>query len=181
MLKREKKGVNMVFIELTQGRVAIIDKKDEAEVRKYKWYYEKPSKPGYTGYAASKSGKHKIYLHRLILARKLGRELNGRKEISEHKNNNGLDCRRVNLRPGTHSLNGANRMPRADNPLGISGISLDKRNGRYIAYYFIKSKKKHLGSYKRLEDAVMARKAKEIELYGEYAYSASSDRRGRLV
>ncbi len=146
-------------IELSKGTVAIIDKEDNSE---FKWYY------GGNGYAVRKNRTEgMVYLHRWVMERKLGRKLK-RSEHVDHISGQRLDCTRNNLRVCSMAQNIANSKIRTDNTSGARGVSLDSRNGNYVAHYYIKGKKHHIGSFKTKEEAIKARRDKEIELYGEF-------------
>lgn len=156
----------MKILQLTQGQIALVDDEDFNDM---KWYY------GSNGYANRKPYKGKgELLHRWVMERVLGRKLK-KGEYVEHKNGFRLDCQRSNLRICNQSQNGANAKIRSDNKTGAKGVALDKRNGRYVAYYFIKSRKHHLGSYGTLEEARLARRRKELKMYGEYALQDRED------
>lgn len=149
----------MQVITLTKGMTTVVDDEDALPL---KWYY------GANGYAQRKSRKEKgTYLHRLVMERLLGRPLK-HGEYVDHINGNKLDNRRQNLRLSTMSQNLANGKIRSNNTTGVRGVSLDRRNGHYVAHYYIKSKKYHIGSYKTLEEAIKARRTKEIKLYGDF-------------
>ena len=82
-----------IKIPLTCGKVALIDPKDHDTVRKHKWQYTKSK--GSTGYATTwvrREGRPQIiYMHRLIMSPDAGL-------VVDHKNGDGLDNRRQNLR-----------------------------------------------------------------------------------
>jgi len=151
--------MGIVTIKLTQGKVAIIDEIDWSPT---KWYY---GGNGYAMHKTRKEGTH--YLHRWVMERALGRQL-GSKEYIDHISGVKLDCTRDNLRLCTMSENLANAKIRSDNTTGVRGVSLDNRNGHYTAQVYVNSKKVHLGSFKTVEEAIKARRDKEIEMYGEF-------------
>ncbi|MCI1859004.1 MAG: hypothetical protein LKI80_12700 [Sporolactobacillus sp.] len=57
------------------------------------------------------------------------------------------------------------RKVRADSGTGVKGVSLDKRTGRYRATLTIRRHRHYLGSFRRFEDAVQARKVAEEKYY----------------
>lgn len=75
------------------------------------------------GYAIKGSHVGERYAHRIVLARKLGRELLPG-ELCDHINRNKLDNRRENLRVADKSLNTINRNIRPDNTTGYIGVHL---------------------------------------------------------
>lgn len=85
----------MIKILLTQNRVALIDKIDYPRVSQYKWCV---SNHRNTSYAQAWINGKAIKMHSFIFGKRKGKEI-------DHKNGNGLDNRRSNLRFGTHSQN----------------------------------------------------------------------------
>lgn len=89
-------------IELTQGKVALVDEEDYARVSSYKWCYSVDGR-GATGYALrwTRRGEklrwksQKIRLHHYVLDRAPHELPPG--TIVEHKNQDSLDCRKSNL------------------------------------------------------------------------------------
>jgi len=102
-------------IPLTQGKVALVDDEDYAELMKYKWYAHK--RPNGCWYAVRKvprkgGGQKMIYMHRALMAGDSPLEV-------DHINGDGLDNRRANLRLTTTSGNQRNqKMHRAGRLVG---------------------------------------------------------------
>lgn len=75
----------------------------------------------------------------------------------DHKNRNSLDCRRRNLRPATHSQNGANRgKPRGSYSSRFKGVCWDSFCGRWKASLTVGTRHTHLG---RFDNEVAAARA----------------------
>lgn len=72
-----------------------------------------------------------------------------------------------NLRDVSHDINMKNKPKYRSNTTGISGVSIDKRCGKYRAYININGKQKGLGYFSTMEDAV---KARETALRNEGDY-----------
>lgn len=84
----------------------------------------------------------------------------------DHRNHNKLDCRRSNLRFVTPQINQVNRARlNTNNTSGARGVV--KRGSRWIAQITVKRACVYLGSFVAFEQAVTARRAAEIEHYGE--------------
>lgn len=83
------------------------------------------------------------------------------------------DNRLSNLRPATHSENGANKEPKRP---GLTGASFYKRTGRWQAY--IKKDGKHisLGYFDTAEEAHEAYKKAAVRLHGEFRHSSVKDK-----
>lgn len=75
-----------------------------------------------------------ILFHHLILAKKEGFEI-------DHKNGNGLDNRRKNLRYVTRAENNHNR-------IGVKGFYFDSWSGKWKAEIWINKRKHSLGRFK---------------------------------
>lgn len=88
------------LIKLTQGQFAIVDEQDFCNIVKYKWWVFKSKSPNsHRCYAQGWVDGKQIFMHNLIM---------GTKEI-DHRNHNGLDNRRNNLRKVTRSQNAFNQ------------------------------------------------------------------------
>jgi len=114
----------MIEVPLTQGKVALIDDEDNPLVSKYKWQAHRDSKANNTYYATTtirrSDGKRTtLQMHNLIL---------GCKRV-DHKDNNGLNNQRSNLRPATHSQNGANTGT-IRNKSGFKGVCFERDRWR---------------------------------------------------
>lgn len=90
-----------------------------------------------SGYAFTRvrKGKKNVTIHRIVLRRKLGRELTKLEEC-DHLNGDHLDKRRENLRSVTHEENQRNRHARLSNT-GYIGVHYEKDQNRYRAYMSI--------------------------------------------
>jgi len=161
------KGLScMRKIKLTQGKHALVDDADYEYLKQLKWRYY-PNRGSSTGYAISRfNGDRKvIYMHRVLLEPDL-------LEKVDHRNGNGLDNRRKNLRICTHAENTRNRRVSKNNTSGFTGVKRFKLKYTYkwratICYNW---KIISLGLFKLKSDAVKARKEAEKKLYGEFAY-----------
>jgi len=145
-------------IQLTQGKKATVSKEDYTFINQFRWSY---FRAGRSEYASTRINKKTVYMHRLIMVAQKGQEV-------DHKNNNGLDNRRTNLRICTSSQNKANQRLRVDNKTGYRGINFDKQTGKYRARISFNGKDYSLGRHKFLKDAVRARRA-ALTLHGEFA------------
>lgn len=101
------------------------------------------------------------YIHRLVT-----RAVNG--QVVDHINGDGLDNRRCNLRIVTPSQNHQNRKVKRTSTTGIKGVEL-RPSGKYRVNITVNGKRKHLGLFKTIAEAMAVRKNAECELFGSYA------------
>ena len=131
---------------------AIVDLEDLDKCLQYKWHV---AKGRHTAYAKTtlkgKKEKKEFYLHRFVT----GYEGN---LVIDHINGNGLDNRKENLRICSRSRNAMNLHRK------YQGVS-KRKSGRYRAVICNNYKKIHIGTYDTIEEALEARKAKELELF----------------
>lgn len=113
------------------------------------------------------NGKTRIlYLHRLILARMLGREL-VKGEQCDHINMVRTDNRRENLRLATNGQNNANKGAYKTNKLGVKGVvAMGKR---FQAHIGVGNKDHHLGTFDTIEEAHAAYLEAARRMHGEFA------------
>ena len=112
--------------------------------------------------------KNKIYrAHRLFWFLQTGHDPGAL--TVDHIDENKLNNKFCNLRLANKSQQEYNKYKRIDNTSGHRGVCWNKQKQKYYAY--IKDKKKiiNLGHYKTFEQAVAARQAKELELFGEFS------------
>ena len=159
-------GDNMAQIRLTQGKYAIVDDEYFDRLNGFKWCAHKNRK---TYYAVRNSKRQKgrrtfICMHREIL----GLKTSDGKD-TDHINGNGLDNRRVNLRPCTPSQNQHNRRSFCGTSK-YKGVSWHKRDKKWQAYIRLNGKLIHLGLFDSEIEAARAYDIKAKELFGEFAH-----------
>ncbi len=149
-------------IELTQGKVALVDDEDYAELSKHKWH---AAKIGKRWYASRNVGKRpyrrQVYMHRQILNPPPGFEC-------DHINGNGLDNRRCNLRVCTHSQNLQNQRI-GGGASEFKGVHWYKRDKIWHAQIKHSGKRHHLGVFTDETDAARAYDTAAREHFGNFA------------
>lgn len=153
--------------------VAIVDEVD-GDLTSMSWYVKNPNKHT-AQYAMNRSvrpnsngRKTNIYMHREVLERKIGRELQAG-EVVDHINGDGLDNRRGNLRVATVSQNSCNqRRQRRNTTSKYKGVAYYKRDNNWESYIKHHGKKYSLGRYKTEVEAYQAYVTKARELFGEF-------------
>lgn len=152
----------MLIIPLNKGMFAKVDDEDFERAIQHHWIAEE--RPN-TCYASSDLGlgKHvqRVRLHRFIL------RLEGPFPHVDHKNRNGLDCQKDNLRLATVRQNSCN-YTRPVGRTGFRGVAL--KGGRYYVKIRLPSGvRTSFGGYKTPEEAAMAYDRAAILHHGEFA------------
>ena len=109
-------------------------------------------------------------MHRLIMGKFEDDGL-----VIDHINHNTLDNRKHNLRICTESDNSKNKSLPSNNTSGVVGVSFNKKYNKYETYITINYKRKSLGLYDSIEDAIKTRKDAEEKYFGEYSYDNSME------
>ncbi len=144
----------MKEIKLSRGAVALVDDEDFEHLSKHKWSLV-PGNRG-TAYAAAQiknaQGEWRFRrMHRFIM---------GSKDPAlyiDHRNGNGLDNRKENLRVATPLENGRNRTRALKNKTGFRGVQPRLGGGKcFQAVIRVNHKLICLGSYDTAEDAARA-------------------------
>jgi hypothetical protein len=146
-------------IELTRGLKALVDDEDYALLNQWKWCANYAHNKVY---ASRKEGKKSIYMHKSIMNTPAGMEV-------DHKDGNGINNQKYNLRNCTHAQNLSNLGMRKNNTSGYKGVTWVARRKRFMAQIAVRGKHIGLGYYKNPIDAAKAYDEAAIENFGEYA------------
>lgn len=149
-------------IELTKGKVALVDDEDFETVRRHKWFAMPAGDLWYAARTSSLPVRKIILLHRFILDAPAD-------ALVDHKNQNGLDCRRNNMRLATKVQNGRNRDKPKNNKSGYKGVSWHKQKKKWRAYIIADSGYRHLGYFGTPEEAAITYDEAAKSLHGEFA------------
>jgi hypothetical protein len=140
-------------------------------IKSHKFFKPSINTCGYYIVDLYKNGIRKNFtVHRLVGLHFLKNSEN--KKCIDHINNNKLDNTINNLRFATLNENSHNARIRNDNTSGIKGVYFHKQRNKYRAEIVINNKKKHIGYYKTLEEATIARKKVANKLFGEFTHSS---------
>lgn len=151
----------MKKIELTQGKVALVDDEDYEYLNQWKWHYDDH------GYAVRNSprtnGKQKtILMHRIVVGATDSMEV-------DHINHNRLDNRGCNLRECTRSQNRMNILNYCNNTSGKKGVAWSKSHNKWRAEIGFQGKKIRLGYYDDIEKANEAYNNATKKYFGDFA------------
>jgi hypothetical protein len=149
-------------IVLASGHKALVDDADFELVNKHKWHLKKGP---YTFYAQCRLKNSDVFLrmHRFILG------VINPKVLIDHKDLNGLNNQRDNLRVCTSSQNLQNAPRKSNNTSGFKGVSWNKEKKRWVAKTKFNGKYVFIGRFRKKEDAARAYDKKALELFGEFA------------
>jgi hypothetical protein len=150
---------DIAYVTLTKGYEAVIDASDVHLVREFSWYVLVAPR---TAYARCKDGEKTLYMHRVIV----GSVPDGM-EI-DHRDLDGLNNRRHNLRIATTAQNQYNRRPR----FNFKGVSWNKERKMWYAQIYVNKKQHHLGAFSTPEAAHAAYAAASVELHGDFGRCA---------
>ena len=140
----------MKTIVLTKGKFALVDDEDFERVSRFKWHANKPrlSKIWYAQTTFLRHGKKvHLYMHRFILPHNMPR--------TDHKDRNGLNNQKENLRPCTRTQNQYNRNVQVHSS-SYKGVSYFKVTKRWHARFYTNGKLVHLGYFSTAEQAAEA-------------------------
>jgi hypothetical protein len=142
------------------GRAALVDDEDYALISQYRWYARMISSKIYA-FTSSRCGPR-------VVDRPIGmHELITGYDLTDHKNGDGLDNRRENLREATVAQNLRNRGCPVNNTSGFKGVS--RKRDKWTAGIKANGVHKRLGGFATPEQAARAYDAMAIELHGEFA------------
>ncbi len=153
------------LIPLTRGKHTIVDAEDYDKLIKFNWALLRTQ----CGQEYAISTGNKVPMHRIIMKSKKNTQI-------DHKNHNGLDNRKINLRQCTPTQNQCNRRknktqnkkPCVSKYKGIHKQS--QRNKCWVAQISIKGNRKTIGYYKNEVDAAIAYDKTATNFFGEFAY-----------
>ncbi len=150
------------LIPLTQDKFAIVDADDYDRLNQYKWYASRNENGDYYAKRMERGTRRQIIMHRVITEAPPGL-------LVDHRNHNGLDNRRSNLRICTKGENNRNQLPRGGTSQ-YKGVSWSKSHKKYAATIRCNKQRFHLGWFDDEVEAAKAYDKKAKELFGEFAY-----------
>jgi HNH endonuclease len=155
---------NVAYLTLPCGREAIVDVADLPLVMNRPWHSRRAPHTFYVTSAASDAEVSAgsplgIKMHNVILQNPGGL-------LADHRNGNGLDNRRSNLRLATILQNAQNRKPTAGRELP-KGVM--KKRGKFLAKIRVDGMVLELGYFLTIEEAAAAYDKAAHEHHGEFA------------
>lgn len=153
----------MKKIELTQGNSVLVDSEDFDQLNQFKWHVKKHGKLRYAARTLlRKDGHGTVRMHCVIMKVPIGMEV-------DHKNGNGLDNRKKNLRLCTRAENSRNRGKSKNNTSGYKGVFYHIKARKWIAQIVCNRRKIYLGIFNDKKQAYVAYVKACDKYHGEYA------------
>lgn len=146
----------MKTIQIAPGVEAIVDDEDYLYLTSFYWHIDGK---GYVRRNDNTTNpRSTIRMHQQVLPPKEGFQI-------DHINRNKLDNRKCNLRHVTLNEQARNVGARKNNSSGHKGVGWFPRYNKWRAYITCEGKPRTLGYFNNVEDAVVARRKAEIEMF----------------
>lgn len=154
-----------VEITLGNGLVALVDDEDYHNVSRYTWHAKRCGCKVYaetSTWDSLNKNKVNVYMHHLICP--------GASRV-DHKDGDGLNNTRLNVRPASASDNNKNKGAQSNNTSGYKGVIREKKSRRNPWRAQIKSDGRYIriGGYQTPEQAALAYDKAAILIHGEFA------------
>ena len=154
-------------VPLSRGKAAYIDAVDLPVVAEHTWWAEHRDR---TWYARTHIGRRNVYMHSLLMPYS---------PQVDHRDSDGLNNRRYNLRAATNTQNRRNGRAHRRNRLGLKGV-WQLPSGTYAVSIMADHQRYNLGYFATAEEAALAYDAAARELHGDFArcnFPVADDRR----
>jgi len=159
-------------IPLTKGYVALVDDEDYEQAAAFKWSADvrfkadgKTIRVVYATHARPHPTKGQVtqFMHRLVAG------VTDSKIHVDHRDHNGLNNQKYNLRHATPVDNGGNRKVSINNTSGYKGVSWNSKLGKWKVDIMVKGKSAFLGYFTDVQEAARRYDAFAWLLFGEFA------------
>lgn len=150
-------GVTVIDIILRNGDVlpCYLDTSDYDKVKHLTW--------------GATKGRNTYYADNAESGRQMHQILNPDWPLTDHRDRNGLNNRRENLRISTNQQNAANAQKRGSASSKFKGVTWEESHKSWKARIRVNNILIHLGRFKNEQDAALAYNKAAIENFGEFA------------
>lgn len=161
LILRAHVGGDMKEIQLTQGKIALVDDCEYRRFNQHKWYAQKNGKTFYAGrYLPRVNGRcRRMLMHHDVIG------YPPQNFVNDHRDGNGLNNQRHNLRFVTNRQNGQNRKNERSSSQ-FPGVYWHKQAKKWKAQISTNGNIKHLGLFLEEEEAFKAY-CHAVEDFGE--------------
>lgn len=154
----------MKEIQLTKGKVALVDDEVFDYLNQWKWYAKKSNGNYYAkrNIRINKKYAGHILMHRLLM--------NVEKHLYiDHIDGFSLNNQKNNLRICTHAENMRNKKLHINNTSGFKGVYWHKSTKKWMAFIKINNKQLYLGLFIDPIDAARTYNEAAVKYHGEFA------------
>lgn len=156
--------MKLIQLNIKKGNLpnafVMVDDDDYDYLNQWNWSYCKRS---VACYAVRMENKKLIYMHRQIL------QLSDSKTHVDHKDFNGLNNQRSNLRAVSQNQNNSHISPRKNTSSKYLGVHFNKRALKWVAQIGKGGRCQHLGQFENEIDAALAYNNAARKVHGEFA------------
>ena len=154
----------MKRIPLTQDYEVIVGNQDFAYLSQWKWHAHPHGQTVYaqTNLPNGDGTFRTCRMHRMIMKATESQKV-------DHRDGNGLNNVRSNLRFTTFAGNQRNKGMSSNNKSGFKGVSWNKHQQQWVAQITAGGNPKHLGYFDDPRVAALTYDAAAVELHGEFA------------
>ena len=153
---------NVAYVPLTRGYEAVIDAADVPVVDGKNWQARIDGLSVYAQCAEKIAGKSiTTVMHRHLMGSPEGLEI-------DHRDGDGLNNRRENLRMATHAQNVRNRRKPTNNKSGVKGVYWRKDIRKWAAMIKLNGRNLHLGLFPQISEAAAAYARASSDLHGDF-------------
>lgn len=143
--------------------VVLVSPQDVPVLWSRRWQLRFQRGKAYVRYNLKVAGKQTVlYLHRVITNAAGGVQV-------DHRNRNGLDNQRGNLRSADQVQNNANAVKRSGCTSSFKGVAWDKRSGKWVAYINAEGRRVSIGAFRDEEQAARAYDERARAAFGSFA------------